>query len=163
MKFASKNLRNIKKRRSNNLTAWHNRSRKEVTNSPNSSATTSSTADPADTGNTPSCSNTSKSFKVLENRSQTKIAANNVFENSFENSPKKQGRSLTRSACKAAKLGLRSKKSSPKLPNRYKIIDTNLFNEALQAISNCSKCHHHDSHLVLSANHMKYGLAEKLC
>ena len=103
-----------------------------------------------------------KGFKVFENRSQTKIAVNNVFENSFENSPKKHGRCLTRSA--KAKLGLPSKKSASKLPNRYKIINTNLLNEALQAISNCSKCRHHDdSHLVLTANQMKYGLAEKLC
>jgi len=152
MKFASKNLRSRRKRKTNNNTDF----------TVNDSAT--STPQPVVNvdNNTPSCSNVSKGFKELDNRSESKISANNIFERSFENSPSKKGRALTRSMTN--KFGLRSKRSAPKLANKYKIIDTQMLNEALKCTSVCKSCCNPKSSLLLSTvKKAKIGLAEKLC
>ena len=78
MKFTSKNLRCRRKRKNNNnLIAWHNRKKNGIAVQDLTTATIQSPVEVDN--NTPSSSSVSKAFKELDNRSESKISANNVL------------------------------------------------------------------------------------
>jgi len=78
---------------------------------------------------------TNNTFQAIENKSQSKIITNQLFDKSFEGSPTKKNRRITRSASR--KLGLRKVKNPH---TNYKLLDLSFLNDALKLVSTCSQC-----------------------
>lgn len=86
--------------------------------------------------NTPGQSNENQGvFQSIENRSNTKISSNNLFERSFEGSPSKTKLRMTRSL--SQKMGLRKERDTS---TSYKLLDLTLLNAALSSAAICSHC-----------------------